>query len=189
MTQDNTGKPATRNTNIRGRGWAVTLNNPTEEDENNFMLMKKCSFIYQIESGTNGTPHLQGFLYFENAVSFASVKKKLPKAHIELAKNKQASINYCQKPETRVRGPYTNGGGWLKTDKPADQNPDEVLRTIIRNAYENVLDERSFNRIDIDSEQLAHLEGRCLKSCQICKQLDNFTKRFGKAYFEEESAP
>ena len=50
------------------------------------------------EVGENQTPHLQGFIYYENPRSFKSMKKLLLRAHIEPAKGTplQAS-DYCKK--------------------------------------------------------------------------------------------
>lgn len=50
------------------------------------------------EVGESGTPHLQGFLYYRNARSFASVKKALPGGHIEAANgNIEQNARYCEK--------------------------------------------------------------------------------------------
>lgn len=50
------------------------------------------------EQGEQGTKHLQGYLYYDNARSFASVKKLIPKAHIEAAKGSPAqNKEYCTK--------------------------------------------------------------------------------------------
>lgn len=87
--------------NAKSRNWCFTLNNYTEEEIKNLEKLE-CKYIFQEEKGENGTPHLQGLLMFSNAVYFNSVKKMLPRAHIERCKNKVSSIKYCTKPETRV---------------------------------------------------------------------------------------
>lgn len=113
-------KTPCRNT-IRARGYALTINNPTEEDIKSFKSLKG-DWIYQIEAGANQTTHLQGFIYFRNAVSFSGVKKILKRAHIEIAKNRDACINYCQKADTRIEGPYSSNQSWIKKDQPTDTN-------------------------------------------------------------------
>lgn len=64
--------------------------------------MKNLSFKYLIfgkEVGENGTPHLQGFIRFENAKSFAAVKKLLGiRYHIESQRGScEQAIDYCKK--------------------------------------------------------------------------------------------
>lgn len=50
------------------------------------------------EIGDNGTPHLQGFVYFNKQVSFVFMKKLFPRCHLEIAvgSDQQAS-DYCKK--------------------------------------------------------------------------------------------
>jgi len=48
--------------------------------------------------------HYQGYLRTTSQVRFSALKKILPGVHIEVAKNWQALINYCQKIDTRVEG-------------------------------------------------------------------------------------
>lgn len=88
-------------TNIRSRGWCFTLNN-----YNDFELLQiqdRCSSadygIVGLEVGESGTPHLQGYLYFEDAKSFKTIKKYLgDRAHIEKAKGTPTeNRNYCMK--------------------------------------------------------------------------------------------
>lgn len=59
-------------------------------------------FVAQEETGENGNKHIQFAIMFDNARSFDSIKKLLPGAHIEKAKNWQAAKNYCRKEETRT---------------------------------------------------------------------------------------
>lgn len=105
-----------RNTNNRSvkksRNWCFTLNNYDQKDIDT-LTQSSCKYIFQEEKGAEGTPHLQGLLCFDNAVSFNSIKKIIPRAHIEPCKNKNASINYCSKGETRCGKVYSNVDKWL----------------------------------------------------------------------------
>lgn len=103
MTDTDTNDTAPCNTNNkRARGWAFTINNPEKD-----MIEKlKAMFINdelacQEETGKEGTKHIQGVVWFKNARTFNSMKKKLPRAHLEIGKNKKALFNYCTKEETR----------------------------------------------------------------------------------------
>jgi len=82
-----------------------TLNNYTDSD---IKLLKEIKlnesrdcWVIAKEVGENGTPHLQGAFYFKNARSFASVQKKLPKAHICESRGHPADVlGYCCKGES-----------------------------------------------------------------------------------------
>jgi len=105
----------TRNTNKRvckSRNWQFTLNNYTQKDIGT-LTQGNFQYIFQEEKGQSGTPHLQGMLSSNNAVSFNTIKKLIPTAHIEVARNKLALINYCQKGETRCGQIYCNVPSWL----------------------------------------------------------------------------
>lgn len=91
----------------KSRAYCFTLNNYTEDDIKNIQTFR-CEYTFQEETGENGTPHLQGMLYFKNPISFKSIKTLLPRAHIEICKNKIASMQYCSKEDTRTGNLYTN---------------------------------------------------------------------------------
>lgn len=59
----------------------------------------------QMEKGKEGTEHFQGMLTTPQ-VRWSAVKKVLPRAHIELARNKLALAQYVKKEDTR-NGEYT----------------------------------------------------------------------------------
>jgi len=82
---------------VRARYWIWTWNNYTEEDKNNMKIFceEECEdYIFQEETGENGTKHLQGFWGFKNARYFESLHKKWGKMHLEKAKNAQAARDY-----------------------------------------------------------------------------------------------
>lgn len=82
----------------RSRGWCFTLNNYTEDE---FNAIKQISCEYLIvgkEVGKEGTPHLQGFIYFETLKSFKQLKVYIPRAHIEKQKGSaDSNQTYCSK--------------------------------------------------------------------------------------------
>lgn len=85
----------------RATTWSITINNPTQEDLNPVLPNNKWKLIGQIEKGENGTVHYQGMLTTPQ-VRFSAVKKVLPRAHIEVAKNRQALQKYVAKEDTRI---------------------------------------------------------------------------------------
>ena len=84
----------------RSRGWCFTLNNYTEEEYNKVVACDKFTYIVVgVEVGESGTPHLQGYIEFENARAMSGVKKMLSdRCHLEVRKGtpRQAS-EYCKK--------------------------------------------------------------------------------------------
>lgn len=88
-------------TDQRGTCWSITINNPTQSDLNVVFPNNKWVMKGQMEKGEEGTEHYQGMLLTPQ-VRFSAVKKVLPRAHIELAKNRSALEKYVSKSETRV---------------------------------------------------------------------------------------
>lgn len=85
----------------RSRNWCFTLNNWTEDEYNH--LKEGDNFRYLVcgkEVGEEtGTPHLQGYIVFANAVRMATVKKTIsPRVHLAIAKgNAEQNRVYCTK--------------------------------------------------------------------------------------------
>lgn len=75
-----------------------TLNNYTEEDKN-LLKQVKCKYIcIRYEKGEEGTPHIQGFIQFENKIRLTGLKKIHKKAHWEFMRGTtDQAINYCKK--------------------------------------------------------------------------------------------
>lgn len=80
-----------------GKTWTITLNNYTEEEEKHLKSLKKSYLFYGKEIGDEGTPHLQGFITFNNNHRLSSLKKINPRIHWEYTTHKEAAINYCNK--------------------------------------------------------------------------------------------
>lgn len=91
--------------------WCFTLNNYTTDDINTFRNIDSSivpKYIFQEETGENGTPHLQGYLAFST--------KKRPKSifenkriHWEKCRSIKHSIDYCKKGDTRSGECYARG--------------------------------------------------------------------------------
>lgn len=104
-------KPTVGNTNttveesnedLRARSWCWTLNNYTEEEYEKFTHLhtpKLEKWIIGLEVGPKcGTPHLQAYYQFKDAVSWKTMKKLMPRANFRKANgtSKQNYI-YCSK--------------------------------------------------------------------------------------------
>lgn len=86
---------------IRSRKWVFTVNNPSDDTEHKISLWVESlrgKLVIGNEVGASGTPHLQGYCEFSNAISFETIKKAIPKGHIEKAiGNRKQNISYCTK--------------------------------------------------------------------------------------------
>lgn len=87
-----------------------TLNNYTPEEEQiirDYIQAKALFGVYGHEVGEGGTPHLQGYINFHRSMSFKSVKKLLPRIHLEKAKGTdEQNLHYCSKQDTK---PFVHG--------------------------------------------------------------------------------
>jgi hypothetical protein len=93
---------------VRGTRWAITINNPTDKE----IICPEWpgwSLSGQMERGESGTLHYQAALKTPK-VSWSTVKKAFPRAHIKKARNAIALNNYVHKPETRVALVPDSGG-------------------------------------------------------------------------------
>ncbi len=106
----------TRNGNThRSRAWVFTINNPVGDTLDTAFASRHygSKYVYQYERGDEGTLHVQGYIRFKNARTFAQVVPLLTfesaKPHVERCRDQEAAIAYCQKADTRVRGPYRKG--------------------------------------------------------------------------------
>ncbi|AUM61916.1 Rep [uncultured virus] len=99
----------------RARNWCITINNPIDSDKSQFeeevVRSRPIKYIvWQIESGENGTPHIQGYVCFSKQLRLNQVKEYFPRAHLEVARGKpEDNKKYCTKEEGRLEGPFEFG--------------------------------------------------------------------------------
>jgi len=93
-----------KGTGSRSRGWCFTINNYTDDDKSIVLALahaKRPHPVYIIvgeEVGKKGTPHLQGYVYYESPRVFSVMKKALPRANIQAAKGTgEQNKTYCSK--------------------------------------------------------------------------------------------
>lgn len=88
--------------------WCFTINNPMDDQlPKTWPGVSYC--VWQLEKGDLGTPHLQGTIKFEKNKKLSALKKIDAAAHWTATRNVNASIDYCQKEDTRLAGPWTLG--------------------------------------------------------------------------------
>lgn len=83
---------------IKARKWIVVINNPSDNEIKAFEDLNYDYKIYEIEHENEGTKHLQGFIENRTQIRFNVLKKKLPRAHLEVAYGStEKNIEYCSK--------------------------------------------------------------------------------------------
>lgn len=69
------------------RAWCYTINNYTEADLERLTQLtamdKVVRHVCGVEKGEKGTPHLQGYIRFDNSCKLSWWKNQFPKAHVE----------------------------------------------------------------------------------------------------------
>lgn len=98
----------------RYRNWVFTLNNPEDNGvplpngSDWFARFEHLRYgICQLERGSEGTLHLQGYLEFDRSIRASSIQSALPGSyHSRRMGSRQQAIDYCQKEETRQLGPW-----------------------------------------------------------------------------------
>lgn len=105
----------------RHRNWCITINNYTKEDLENIQLLQASLivkyYIYGIEVGESGTPHIQGYVEFSNGVGLKRVVQLIGKhGHYEPRRGTQEqAIKYCKKDENFTeQGTKSNDNGVRK---------------------------------------------------------------------------
>lgn len=94
------------NKNVRSRAWIFTINNYTSNDHDQVAALAQESryLIAGKEVGEEGTPHYQGYVFFDNARSRGSLSKRLTRAWLSPAKGSpQENYNYCSKQEILIQ--------------------------------------------------------------------------------------
>jgi hypothetical protein len=101
-------------------------------DEDGAMMWKSWLATFHESSGAKYTvgqlergeathhPHIQFYINFKIGRRLAFIKKLDQRVHAEPCKSEQASIDYCQKQETRVEGPLEFGEPPFHANKKED---------------------------------------------------------------------
>ncbi len=121
----------------RSKRWTWTLNNWSETELSD--VLENLIFTYIIvgkEMGENSTPHLQGYFETASNITLNSLKKHIPRAHLEKARGSQTdNYKYCTKD-----GDFIEQGTPMKQGNRSDL--DEVVEAIrsgdtLRNLWQN----------------------------------------------------
>lgn len=88
---------------VRATCWSLTINNPTAADDEAITVARSRGWLVsgQKEMGKEGTPHYQ-LAVKTPQVRFSAVKRLFPRAHIEVARNPSALLEYVHKRQSRI---------------------------------------------------------------------------------------
>jgi len=89
----------------RHRCWCFTINNFTASDWFAVRyLFKKANYgICGEEVGEKGTPHLQGYIHLDNALSLSAMRKQLTRSHLTVAHGSdEDNQRYCSKENKNI---------------------------------------------------------------------------------------
>lgn len=86
-------------TNLKSRAWCFTINNDQDSDLDNILNLTSFKYLcFGFEVGMKETPHIQGYVYFNNGRYRHAVSKILPRAYLDVAKGTpQQNRKYCSK--------------------------------------------------------------------------------------------
>lgn len=95
----------------RKHSFCFTINNPERARLFTGLPDGAAFIVYQLERGAQGTPHLQGYVRFRNAIPVRQAIAIIGHgAHVEACvAGEAANIAYCTKESTRIEGPFEFG--------------------------------------------------------------------------------
>lgn len=111
----------------RNRGFCFTINNYTEATKINLDSLEGIAYmVCGCEVGESGTPHIQGYVHFEQPKTLKYVRARIP-GHIEIRRGSvEQAANYCKK-----TGNFTETG---TLPKGAGQASKDIYGEILRRA-------------------------------------------------------
>lgn len=144
-------KPAKAGENDkRFRAWSITWNNPKISGKEFNKLLKNsgsAQHTFQLEKGKSGTPHFQCCVRFVNAKSFTAVKKLIPKANLQPARDFKTLLVYCSKEDTREEGPWL----WGITEDQLEKYKTEVDKKNLAKNGDKIKLEKKLERIQANT--------------------------------------
>jgi len=156
MAQSSNGN--TNHSRQRVRHFCFTLNNYTEEEIKHLCTsLEAGKYVFQKETGNNGTPHLQGFVSFSNPRTMNGLKKINRRIHWEVARNINAAKDYCWKEDTADGTIYSNfeykekvaqstGTKFIKNRAPTKEEIfNDMLEFMKTDEFKKMINDKSWN--------------------------------------------
>jgi len=142
-----------RNMDKQARKWQITINNPLQRDLSHsnikILLEELKSLEYWCmsdEIGRNSTHHTHIYIVCSSAIRFSTLKKKLPIAHLEIARGtsqenrdyifKEGKWEKDKKQETNLQDTHEEWGE-LPVERQGARNDYADLYDLIKDGYSN----------------------------------------------------
>lgn len=157
----------------RARAWRFTTNNYTDELTTEIQhcgvnVARYMAYGKEV-APTTGTPHLQGFVYFDQPKTFTAVVKLLPRSDVDVCKHPDRMSLYVKKGEQSkeewesdgIKGPNygKNADVWEHGDLPmSDFQKGEIGKKKMREHCEMIIDAVKKHRTqDLPAECMFHI--------------------------------
>lgn len=150
----------------------------------------KCSyFIIGKEVGEKGTPHLQGYLEFENQIRWSTLKKKWNAIHWEEPFDQESSIKYCMKGEqpkddwkkNKWNSPlWGKNADFIEEGTPKKQGERTDLKKIADSILNN---DTNVDTICVENPMLYHLYGRTLHKVEDLAMRQRYRTTMTQGYW------
>lgn len=136
----------------KNRAWCFTINNYTNDD---ILAVNAIECKYKVwgkEIGEQGTPHLQGYIYFKDGKTRATVSKMIKRANIRQAKGSaEQNRIYCTKDNDFVEEGII---------------PKQGCRNDLNAIKDDIMDGRLVDDIVLENPILYHQYGRTLNKIE-----------------------
>lgn len=166
----------------RSRGWCVTYNNwETHQPDawDKIQLLGDYGCIAK-EVGENGTPHIQGFLYFANKKQKGKLCKDFPKANFIPANGTPAQNRIY------IFGNYTKGDKHKPLNETAiewGECPKQGQRTDLDEIKNQIVAGKKVDEIVLETPMVYHQYGRTLEKIEQIVLRKQFRKEMTKGYW------
>ncbi len=148
-------KPQLTESMSRLRNWCFTINNPTAEDRKNLEEMPCEYMVIGEEEGESKTQHIQGYVEFGKAKTFATLRRMIPRAHLEGRKGTpEEASKYCKKEEQYKER------GTLSTERQGHRSDlDAVRLAAASDGMRAVVSMYNYGQIRTAEKYLTYCEG------------------------------
>lgn len=167
----------------RSRAWCVTYNNWRDHQPDawdKIQLLGDYGCIAPEEGEQNGTPHIQGYLYFENKKQKGKLIKDFPKASFRPA------FGSAEQNRTYIFGNYTKGDKFKPLNPEAIEwgtMPKQGKRTDLDEIKQEILDGKSVDEIVLETPMVFHQYGRTLERIEQIVLRKQYRKEMTKGFW------